>query len=206
MGAIRRRAALFATWAIPAAVAVTMTSACVYASKVTVAGREAFRVHCQAEPQCVEKSGEVCAGAYEVLSSSVQQDGFVNNGTGYANAPIELIIACKGTAPTGLPASKGSPVSPGSPAGAPTEPSSCVAAAATLKETASFWAELHPDAKRLEELPPARDFSEVCRALPERVQRCLDARYRGAHDKPCLALLKRLDPSERNKIDALFLE
>jgi hypothetical protein len=55
-------------------------------------------------------------------------------------------------------------------------------------------------------VPSPRDFVEVCRALPERVQRCLDARYREAHEKSCLAVLKRLDPGEKNKIDSLFLE
>jgi hypothetical protein len=75
-----------------------------------------------------------------------------------------------------------------------------------VKETAAFWGQLSPGAKRLEEAPSQRDFVEVCRALPERVQRCLDARYREAHDKPCLAVLKRLEPGEKNKIDSLFLE
>jgi hypothetical protein len=75
-----------------------------------------------------------------------------------------------------------------------------------VKETAAFWAQLYPDAKRLDEPPSPRDFLEVCRALPERVQRCLDARYRDAHPKPCLAVLRRLDAGEKNKIDSLFLE
>jgi hypothetical protein len=75
-----------------------------------------------------------------------------------------------------------------------------------VKETASFWAGLSPDAKRLPELPSQADFVEVCRALPDRVQRCLEARYREAHDKACLAVLRRLETGEKNKVDSLFLE
>jgi len=191
------------------ALAAPLLAGCVYATKVTSGGREAFRIHCQSEPQCVDKAGEVCAGAYDVLTSKVEADGFVNNGTGYANSPIEIVVACRGTAPSGVASARGAPsAGPASTAAPPETPdaSACMAANTTLKETAAFWSGLRPEAKRLDELPSARDFGEVCRALPERVQRCLDARYREAHDKPCLALLRRLEPSERNKLDSLFLE
>jgi hypothetical protein len=180
--------------------------ACVYASKVKGPnGREAFRIHCPSPAQCEDKANEVCAGPYDVLSSSVTPDGYANNGTGYANAPNEITIAC-----TTGPLVSSRPPAPSAPAAsaAPTAETngSCTAAHASVKETAAFWSQLYPEAKRLDEPPTERDFAEVCKALPERVQRCLDARYRDAHAKPCLAVLKRLEPGEKNKIDALFLE
>jgi hypothetical protein len=180
--------------------------ACVYASKVKGPnGREAFRIHCPSPAQCEDKANEVCAGPYDVLSSSTTPDGYANNGTGYANAPNEITIAC--TTGGQLVSSK-LPAPAPAPSAAPTADAngSCTTAHASVKETAAFWSQLYPDAKRLDEPPSERDFAEVCKALPERVQRCLDARYRDAHAKPCLAVLKRLEPGEKNKIDALFLE
>jgi hypothetical protein len=215
MAFVPRASAIVACAIVASALAVSLTG-CVYATKVKVEGREAFRIHCQNESQCVDKAGEVCASAYDVLRSSYTPDGSVDNGTGSVNSPIEMIIACKAAPPAGLPsrppavASVASVASSAStPSGArvvDADPAACAAAAASLKETAAFWGQLHPEAKRLDDLPSARDFGEVCRAMPERVQRCLDARYREAHDKPCLAVLKRLEPNERNKLDSLFLE
>jgi hypothetical protein len=181
--------------------------ACVYASKVKGPnGREAFRIHCQTPAQCEDKANEVCAGPYEVVSSQTTPDGYANNGTGYANAPNEVTIACT----TGGQLVSSKPAAPSAPpaSAAPTADAngSCATAHVSVKETAAFWSQLYPDAKRLDEPPSERDFAEVCKALPERVQRCLDARYRDAHAKPCLAVLKRLEPGEKNKIDALFLE
>jgi hypothetical protein len=195
-----------------------LTPGCAYATKVKRPdGSEAFRIHCADRAQCQEKATEVCAGDYEVVSSSTQMDGYVDNGTGYAERPHEMVIACRAdvakAAPRPAPPGHDGGSAPKPPAAAaapPAEPAreagACADAGATIKETAAFWAQLYPEAKRLEEAPAPRDFAEVCRALPERVQRCLDARYRAAHDKPCLAVLRRLDPGEKNKIDSLFLE
>jgi hypothetical protein len=190
---------------LSALLALALASGCVYATKVKVGGREAFRIHCQNQSQCDDKAGEVCAGDYDVLSSSVQPDGFVNNGTGYADSPRELIVACRVGPPAArAPAAKSA--APPAASASPADDGACAAAQTSLKETAAFWLKLNPESKALGDPPSARDFGEVCRALPERVQRCLDARYRDAHDKPCLAVLKRLDPGDKNKIDSLFLE
>ena len=185
---------------------LTLAQGCVYATKVKSGGRDGFRIHCQSQPQCVDKAGEVCAGKFEVLSSNTQVDGYANNGTGYANSPFEIVIACA----TGGPARSASPRAASPPpvpqatsAAAPDAAVACTAAHASLKETAAFWSQLHPEAKRLDELPSQRDFTEVCRALPERVQRCLDARYREAHEKRCLSVLKRLDAKKTSSTRSL---
>jgi hypothetical protein len=181
---------------------------CVYASKVTGPdGREAFRIHCADHTQCADKAREVCSGNFEVLSDKTEMDGYANNGTGYTAAPNEVVVACRTTA---APSSQApAPPPSGAPAAGTATPAAggtCAAAHATVRETAAFWGQLYPEAKRLDEAPSQRDFVEVCRVLPERVQRCLDARYRDAHTKPCTAVLRRLEPGEKNKIDSLFLE
>jgi hypothetical protein len=193
-----------------AALALLSATGCVYASKIAgPGGGEAFRIHCSTPEQCTEKAVEVCGGDYQRLSSSSQMDGYANNGTGYAQTPHEIVIACRaGGGGTGSSSASAPPKAP--PATPSAEPASaastCAAAHRSVKETAAFWAQLHPDAKRLDEPPSQRDFLEVCRALPERIQRCLDAGYRDAHPKPCLAVLRRLDAGEKNKVDSLFLE
>jgi hypothetical protein len=194
---------------VPVVVVLAVAPGCVYATKFTMpGGRIAFRIHCQSQPQCAEKAAEVCPGDYEVVSSKVTPDGYANNGTGYASSTVELTIACKTDAtPTPVARASAPPAAPAASAPPAADPmTTCVVAHASLKETAAFWSQLHPDAKRLDDLPSIRDFDEVCHALPERVQRCLDARYREAHDKPCLSVLKRLDAGEKNRIDSLFLE
>jgi hypothetical protein len=138
-------------------------------------------------------------------------DGYANNGTGYAMTPHEMVVACRSSSPPRASASASAPApAPVVPAASPAEPpmdgNTCAAAHGTVRDTGTFWAQLYPEAKRLEEAPSQRDFVEVCRALPDRVQRCLDARYREAHAKPCLAVLRRLEPGEKNRIDSLFLE
>lgn len=198
-----------------ATLALLSTAGCVWATKaVGPDGKEAFRVHCSTPAQCAEKAAEVCAGDYHVVSSRTTVDGYADNGTGYANSPHETLVACGGT-PSAAPSPSPAPAAPKPvtmeetpkpPAEAAKEGGACSVAFASVKETAGLWASLAPEAKRLDETPSRRDFVEVCRALPERVQRCLDARYREAHDKPCLAVLKRLETGEKNKIDSLFLE
>jgi hypothetical protein len=199
---------LDARWAC-LALAVLGATGCVYAARVTgPGGREAFRIHCSSRSQCADKAAEVCSGAYETLSTSTEMDGYVDNGTGYAGSPHELVVACRSTTPA-LDGGGGAvaPPPPALPAPPPhAEVSLCASAHASVTETAAYWAGLYPEAKRLEDPPAERDFIEVCRALPERVQRCLDAKYRDAHPKPCLAVLRRLDMGEKNKIDSLFLE
>jgi hypothetical protein len=196
------------------AVLLLVVSGCVYASKVSVPGaKAAFRIHCQSQAQCAEKAGEVCAGEYAVITQASTPDGYANNGTGYANSPLEMTVACKAG---GLPAPGSAAVVASAAASVvasaaaspppPADGSACAEAFGSVQDTAAFWAQLHPDAKRLAEPPSQRDFIEVCRAVPERVQRCLDARYRAAHDKPCLAILRRLEPAEKNRVDSLFLE
>jgi hypothetical protein len=192
------------------AVGLVSTTGCVWATKAQGPdGKEAFRVHCSTPAQCAEKAAEVCAGDYHVISSSTTMDGYANNGTGYANSPHETLVAC-GNAPS---VASASPVvaTPAAPASAKSpepmkESGTCATAYGSVKETFAFWGQLSPEAKLLPESPSQRDFVEVCRALPERVQRCLDARYREAHDKPCMAVLKRLEAGEKNKVDSLFLE
>jgi hypothetical protein len=189
---------------VPAAALVLLTG-CAWAIKTQGAdGKEVFRVHCATPAACAEKAAEVCAGGYRVVSSRTTADGYAENGTGYADHPHETLVACAGAeAAPSPPASRPPPSAP-----PPTSPGDCGAAYGSVKETAAFWAGLAPDAKRLPELPSQADFVEVCRALPDRVQRCLDARYREAHEhkKACLAVLRRLETGEKNKVDSLFLE
>jgi hypothetical protein len=191
---------------VPAAALLLLgLSACSWAIKTQGAdGKEVFRVHCSTPSGCAEKAAEVCAGGYRVVSSRTTADGYAENGTGYENSPHETLVACGSAeaapspAPTSAPAAK---------VAEPTKESGgCAAAYGSVKETAAFWAALAPEAKRLPEMPAQADFVEVCRALPDRVQRCLDARYREAHDKACLAVLRRLETGEKNKVDSLFLE
>jgi hypothetical protein len=94
------------------------------------------------------------------------------------------------------------------PAGLPPREDSqvCEAVFAHVDKFAPFWAARSPGAKALDELPQQRDFVAVCRSMPENVQRCMHAGYVAVHQKACEAVLLRLPPPLRTKVDALFLE
>ena len=82
----------------------------------------------------------------------------------------------------------------------------CEAAYAHVGEFATFWAARSPGSKALDELPQQRDFAAVCHAMPESVQRCMHSGFLAIHKKACEAVLLRLEPPVRNRIDGLFLE
>jgi hypothetical protein len=112
------------------------------------------------------------------------------------------------TEEAGEAAARASQAPVGDPAGAPDREDTrvCEAASTHVDEFAKYWAARSPGGKALDELPQPRDFVVVCRAMPENVQRCLHSGYVAAHLKACEAVLLRLEPPLRNKIDGLFLE
>jgi hypothetical protein len=82
----------------------------------------------------------------------------------------------------------------------------CEAAYARVADFALYWAGTTPAAKILPEPPQKVDFVAVCHALPENVQRCTHSGYREVHVKACDAVLLRLEPIQRRKVDGLFFE
>lgn len=73
-------------------------------------------------------------------------------------------------------------------------------------EFAPYWVAHSDGGKRLDPLPEAHDFVAVCVTLPANIRRCMFERYRLGHEKSCDAMLSRIAPSTRDKIDSLFLE
>jgi hypothetical protein len=82
----------------------------------------------------------------------------------------------------------------------------CEAAYAHVADFATYWATHSDGSKSLDEAPARRDFLAVCRAMPENVQRCMHSGYLAVHGKACEAVLLRLEPTARSKVDGLFLE
>ncbi len=82
----------------------------------------------------------------------------------------------------------------------------CEAAYAHVAEFATYWATRSEGSKPLDEAPARRDFVAVCRGMPENVQRCMHSGYLAVHGKACEAVLLRLEPTARSKVDGLFLE
>jgi hypothetical protein len=139
-------------------------------------GEPAHSIQCPAG-DCYEKATEVCPSGYVHRS-----------GTGTRR----MLISCKDDLPSVPPAHEGR-----------ADERVCEAASKYTKEMAGYWGE-HYEGKLLHELPDTTDFVAVCREMPDNVQRCMHAKYREVHGEACDAVLSRLDPYHRNKVDGLF--
>jgi hypothetical protein len=82
----------------------------------------------------------------------------------------------------------------------------CEAASAHAADFGTYWATRSANSRPLDEPAQPRDFVVVCRAMPENVQRCMHTGYLAAHAQACEAVLLRLDPVQRSKVDGLFLQ
>jgi hypothetical protein len=174
-------------------VALSMT-ACVTVHDVRGPdGDLAHVIHCRASQDCYAKAEEVCQGDYQITSTVAKLNG----------GQTEILVTC-GAAPTPPPTII---VAAGSTADPTREDSNvCGAAYAHVADFGKYWAAHSPNAKPLPELPQANDFTAACNELPGAVQRCMHSGYRAVHAKACDAVLLRLDPGQRNKVDAMFLE
>jgi hypothetical protein len=82
----------------------------------------------------------------------------------------------------------------------------CEAAYVGVGDLSAYWSAKNPTTKHLDELPQQVDFVSVCQGLPDNVQRCLHSGYRAVHAKACDAVLLRLEPAAKTRVDGLFLE
>ena len=146
-------------------------------------------IKCKETAKCYEKAAVLCANGYVVEASS-KIGRRVPFTTRYET---ELVVSCK------LPESVG-----GLP---PREDTAvCQAAFKEMPTFAAYWVAHAMSAKALDELPEQRDFVTTCQAMPENVQRCVHTGYRNVHAQACDAVLSRLNPLQRSRFDALFLE
>jgi hypothetical protein len=140
-------------------------------------GEDAYVIRCPTGEGCYEEAASVCPGGY-VLRSAV--------------GAHTLLVSCTADLPAPPPVHE-----------ARADERVCEAASNYTKETAAYWGE-HFEGKLLSELPGTTDFVAVCRDMPDNVQRCMHAKYRAVHGQACDAVLSRLDPYHRNKVDGLF--
>jgi hypothetical protein len=172
--------------------------ACVTVTPVTGPdGETAQLIKCPQTERCYERAAELCPDGYVVRSGGTSVSGSVNGGSGYVQSTSEILVSCK----SDLPAT--------SAAAAATANSDdarlCEAAYAFVDGFAAYWVRISRG-KLLDEKASKRDFTTMCRAMPENVQRCMHEKYRAAHAQACDAVLVRLEPTARAKVDSLFLQ
>jgi hypothetical protein len=110
---------------------------------------------------------------------------------------MNLLVTCKSNLPETAEALE------------PEEPEdqrACGLAFRQAADFATYYERVLPHGPRLEALPTRRDFVAVCRKLPENVQPCLHDKYREEHAKACDAVVTRLEPGDRRRLDGLFFE
>jgi hypothetical protein len=156
-------------------------------------GEQAHSISCEAAPDCYEKATKICDGGYVIRESH----GLAQLGANSAplGDRVEMLVSCK----SDLPAETDSAASDRE------DTHVCQAASNFRKDFGAYWA-IKTGGSLLEEPASARDFVVTCQSMAENIQRCLHAPYRRAHEKTCDALLLRLDPPSRNRLDALFLQ
>ena len=165
-----------------------LLAACVHVENVPGPdGEEAHLIRCSSSAKCFETAAAICNGANYVLRSD-------RSLTTRSTASTEILISCKSDL-RAAPRPKRA-----------TESDVCDEASADAVDFAIYWAAHAPHARALLEMPKPKDFGALCVAMPEAAQRCVRTSYRTAHAASCDAVLLRLDPSPRNKVDAMFLE
>jgi len=174
-------------FAVALAVSVTAV-ACVVQDRTVVnsSGEITHLIRCQAGSSCYAAASQACPQGYQIRSGDTTS---------------RMTIVCDGEGEPRAEPVAAEAVANDDPR---TDTRTCEAASKYTKELGVYWA-LHAEAKLLAELPSQRDFIAVCREMPENAQRCLHAKYRDAHGDACDAVLSRLDPFLRLKVDALFL-
>lgn len=165
-----------------------LLAACVHVENVPGPdGEEAHLIRCSSSAKCFETAAAICNGANYLLRSD-------RSLTTRSTASTEILISCKSDL-RAAPRPKRA-----------TESDVCDEASADAVDFAIYWAAHAPHARALLEMPKPKDFGALCVAMPEAAQRCMRTSYRTAHAASCDAVLLRLDPSPRNKVDAMFLE
>jgi hypothetical protein len=163
-------------------------------------GETAHLIKCPTTDACYERAAEICPEGYVIRSNGSTVSGSVAGGSGVVSSTSEVLVSCKNDMP----------VAGRQPAAGPTpedrdDARTCDAAYAIVDGFAAYWVRAS-NGKLLDEKTSKRDFVTTCRAMPENVQRCLHEKYRVAHAQACEAVLARLEPSNRRKIDSLFLQ
>jgi len=167
-------------------------------------GETAHVIHCGETSGCYEKARDVCPDGYTLRSSGSHGANAVAAGNvAFAHSSTELVVSCDADIPSH--ASSPPPAAAQGVSSDREDARVCEAAYVHAGDFATYWASRSPGSKRLDELPERRDFVVTCRAMPEPIQRCMHDLYRQAHVQQCEAMLSRLDPSPRARIDGLFL-
>jgi hypothetical protein len=178
--------------------AATALGACVSVTPVRGPdGEEAHLIKCPQTEACYERAAELCPGGYVVRSGGTTVSGSVSNGSGFTQSTSEVLVSCKSDLPVASAAR--------APIAKPEDALLCEAAYALVDGFAAYWVRIS-QGKLLDEKASKRDFTTVCRAMPENVQRCMHEKYRTAHAQACDAVLLRLEPVARSKVDSLFLQ
>jgi len=155
-------------------------------------GEKARLISCMESADCYTKASEVCPDGYVIREGH----GLSPASTGQR---MEMLVSCK----TDIAASVES--TSASTASNRDDTLVCEAASKFIGEFGAYWV-TKSGGLPLDEQPAPRDFIVTCQAMAENVQRCMHEKYRHAHEQACEALLGRLDPFSRNRIDALFLQ
>lgn len=160
-------------------------------------GENAHLIKCPRTESCYEKATDLCPEGWVLRSNNSKLNVLVVNGSGSASSSTEVLVSCKNDVPSTKPQAV--------PGDDREDARTCDAAYAFVDGFAEYWGRASKG-KRLDEKPSKRDFTATCRAVPENVQRCMHEKYREAHGQACEAVLARLEPPTRAKIDSLFLE
>jgi hypothetical protein len=172
-----------------------LLAACVHVENVPGPdGEEAHLIRCSSSAKCFETAAAICNGANYVLRSDNAVSYSALTARSAPGGSTEILISCKSYL-RAAPRPKRA-----------TESDVCDEASADAVDFAIYWAAHAPHARALLEMPKPKDFGALCVAMPEAAQRCMRTSYRTAHAASCDAVLLRLDPSPRNKVDAMFLE
>jgi hypothetical protein len=160
-------------------------AACVRATDVRGPnGEDAYALTCSSMAGCADEATQVCHGGGYVI---------------HASSAHEMLISCNSDLPS-------EPVASAPSSDGPTREDArvCEAAYAYVGDFGAYWVKASHGAA-LEDAPQKNDFVSVCHQMPDNVQRCMHAKFRDVHASACDAVLSRLDPLSRQRIDGLFL-
>jgi hypothetical protein len=148
-------------------------------------GEAAHVISCTNPESCYRRASRDCPRGYVIRS-------MVGTLPGATRSTTNLVVTCKSDLPD-----------------APDEPEDerqCAIAFRQAADFATYYQHVVAHGPRLSALPTEHDFVSVCRKLPENVQPCLHDRYREEHASACDAVVTRLEPRDRNRLDGLFFE
>ena len=149
-------------------------------------GEAALAIRCSSAAKCYERANRLCPSGYVIRDSGTTVSGV----GGRVSSGKSLLVSCKSDL-----AEREEPSA---------EERKCEVAYRQAPDFADYFASLSPHGKRLSELPTKDDFVAICTHLPGNVRRCLQDKYREEHKEACDAVLTRLEPRDRNRIDGLF--